>query len=54
MDAKFLHADNEDADQTARMHRLVCLRWAHISEGTFSPVASQIIADSVKQNHEID
>ena len=21
----FLHADNEDSDQTARMHRLICV-----------------------------
>ena len=33
--AKFLHADNEDSEQTARMRRLICLRWAHMSDGTF-------------------
>ena len=24
-----LQADSEDSDQTGRMHRLICLRWAH-------------------------
>ena len=24
-----LHADSEDSDQTGRMSRLICLRWAH-------------------------
>ena len=31
---KFLHADNEDSDQTARVLRLIS-GWAHLSEGTF-------------------
>ena len=36
-DAKFLHADNEDSKQAARMSRLFCVYfWAHMSEGTFS------------------
>ena len=25
----FLHADSKDSDQTWRMPRLICLRWAH-------------------------
>ena len=28
-DPSFLHADSEDSDQTGRMPRLICLRWAH-------------------------
>ena len=28
-DPSFLHADTEDSDQTGRMPRLICLRWAH-------------------------
>ena len=31
-DAKFLHANNEDSDQNARMN----LPWAHMTEITFS------------------
>ena len=26
---RFLHVDSEDSDQTGRMPRLICLRWAH-------------------------
>ena len=33
-DATFFHADNEDSDQTAQND--LTLRWAHISDGTFS------------------
>ena len=33
---------SEDSDQTARMRRLN-LRWARMSEGTFSDVAVQVI-----------
>ena len=29
-DSSFLHAHREDSDQTGRMPRLICLRWAHI------------------------
>ena len=29
-DPSFLHADSEDSDQTGRMPRLICLRWAHM------------------------
>ena len=28
-DLSFLRADSEDSDQTGRMPRLICLRWAH-------------------------
>ena len=36
-DAKFLHADNEDSDQTARMRKLIRVFVERISsEGTFS------------------
>ena len=42
-DANFLHAKNEESDQTARMRRLIIsLRRVHISEGTFSDVATSI------------
>ena len=42
-DANFLHAENEDSDQTARMRRLILsLRQVHISEGMFSDVATHI------------
>ena len=39
--AKFLYADNKDFDQTARMPDL-SLRWKHMSEGTFSHVATEM------------
>ena len=29
-DPTYLHADSEDFDQTGRMPRLICLRWAHM------------------------
>ena len=32
MDAKFLHANNEDTDQTAQMGRLICV-FVRQSEG---------------------
>ena len=44
--AKFLHEDNEGSDQTTRMHRLICLRWAHMSEGTFSDVAAHSVINA--------
>ena len=37
--AKFLHTDNEDSNQTARMRRL-SHRQAYVSEGTFSHIAA--------------
>ena len=30
----FFAAGNKDSDQTAHMHKLICLSWAHMSEGT--------------------
>ena len=33
----------KDTDQTTRVHRLLSLRWAHMSEGTFSDVTAQIL-----------
>ena len=33
--AKFLHADNEDSDQTARMRRLIRVLWAHSEKVRF-------------------
>ena len=41
-DAKFLKADNKDSYQTACIRRLICLLWAHVSEGRFSHVASRM------------
>ena len=38
LDAKFLHADNEDSDQTARMRRLIWVFVGHMYEGAFSDV----------------
>ena len=39
--AKFVHAENEDSDQTVRMSRLICLRLAYMSAGTFSHIVVQ-------------
>ena len=41
-DAKFLHADNEDSNQTARMRSLIWVFVGCTSEGTFSHVVSHI------------
>ena len=38
----FLHADNEDTDQTGRMPRLLSLRWAHRSFCWFCDEAAQL------------
>ena len=38
MDAKFLHANNEDSDQTARMRRLIWIFVGHMYEDAFSDV----------------
>ena len=38
-DAKFLHADNEDCENALAD---LSLRWAHMSEGTFSHVAAHV------------
>ena len=35
----FLHADNEDSDQTARLRRLICVFVGRMSECSFSHVA---------------
>ena len=39
-DPSFLHADSEYSDQTWRMPRLICLRWAHIPFCWFCPEAA--------------
>ena len=45
-DAKFLHADNKDSNQIAWMRRAdLSLRWAHMSEGTFTDVVTQMFLD---------
>ena len=43
-DRKFLHADNQDSDQTARMRKLIWVRWAHRLGGTFFHVSGHCIA----------
>ena len=41
--AKFLHVDNEDSDPTAgEVQADLSLRWAHMSEGTFSYVVAHL------------
>ena len=42
-DAKFLHADNEDSDQTARMRRLIRVFVSALSAGTFSHAVAQMV-----------
>ena len=42
MDAKFLHADNEDSDHCADAQADLSLRYVHMSEGTFSVVTTQM------------
>ena len=47
----FLHADKEDSDQTRRMPRLICLRWAHMPFCWFCHEAAHIaMRDSLRQN----
>ena len=41
-DAKCVHADNEDANQTARIRRLIWVHLTHMSEGTFSHVTAHM------------
>ena len=41
-DAKFLHADNEDPNQIAQIHRLICVFIGQTWQGTFSQVAAQM------------
>ena len=45
----FLHADNEDSDQTARRRRLIRVHWAHMSECTFLHVAAQMSSCSLRR-----
>ena len=40
-DAKFLHVDNEDSDQTVQMCRLIWVFGGNTSKVMFSPVAAQ-------------
>ena len=42
-DPSFLHTDSEDSDQTGRMPRLICLRWAHISFCWFCHKAAHVL-----------
>ena len=43
-DAKLLQTDKQDSDKSARWRRLICQRWAHMSEGIFSTIAVYIIS----------
>ena len=42
-DAKFLHADNKDPDQTADVHADLSLCWTHMPESTFPQVPAHVI-----------
>ena len=39
----FLHQDSKDSDQTGRMPKLICLRWAHRSFCCFCHEVAEII-----------
>ena len=41
-DPSFLQADSEDSDQTGRMPRLICLRWANMPFCWFCHDAAQM------------
>ena len=43
MDAKFVHADNEDSDQTVRMRMLIWDSLVAMSESTFSQCGSNAL-----------
>ena len=47
MDPNCRHADSEDSDQTGRMPRLICLRWAHMILQVLSCVGSIMFISSV-------
>ena len=42
-DPSFLHADSKNSDQTGRMARLICLRWAHIPFCWFCHEVAQFV-----------
>ena len=42
---KYLQADSEGSDQPARMHRLICLRWAHRQSCRKCCAKSQIVSN---------
>ena len=44
LDAKFLHVDYEDWSDSADAQSDLNLRWAHVSEGTFSNIAAIVAA----------
>ena len=45
---KFVHTDNENSDQIARIHMLNCLVFGvHRPEGTFSDVATHIVVEVI-------
>ena len=41
-DPSFLHADSEDTDQTGRMPKMICLRWAHMPFCWFCHEAAKV------------
>ena len=48
-DAKFLHADNEDSDQTARMRNLIRVSVVRSTESIFSHVSAYFCLFVLKQ-----
>ena len=46
-DTKFLHADKEYSDQTARMRRLIWVFFGQHVRGTFSNISAQIVTGLV-------
>ena len=47
-DTMFLHLYKKNSDRSAWMYRLICLCWAHISEGKFSHIMANIFAYSLE------
>ena len=41
--AMFFHGFSEDSDQSVQISRMICLLWAHMSEGTVSHVAANMM-----------
>ena len=47
---KYLHADNEDWSDSVDAQADYCLRWVHMSEGTFSQASTRILSGT-SHNH---
>ena len=52
-DPNFLQTDSEDSDQTGRMPRLICLRWAHMPFCWFRHDAAQMIVKTMPLNRVV-